>query len=65
MEYLTIRQAAKRTGLPEMLLRGMKNGGFLPGFSNGNRFYIDVDRLPEVLARMSDERAQIRDGAGT
>lgn len=49
MQFLTITQAAKETGLPPGTLRAMRNKKLLPGFYAGSRFYINLDMLREQL----------------
>ena len=53
MEFLTIRECAKRGPLNECLLRRMCKRGELPGFKNGNRFLINYPALMELLEQKS------------
>ena len=53
-KFLTIRQAAKCGPLPEHRLRVMKAEGRLPGFAAGTRWYVDYNKLLEMLDRMTD-----------
>lgn len=48
-EFLTIRQAAKRSGVPEYLIRRMVKRKECPGFYSGNRFYIHFQKFLTAL----------------
>lgn len=48
-EFLSIRQTAKRSGVPEYLIRGMVNRKECPGFYSGNRFYVHYQKFLSVL----------------
>lgn len=58
MEFLTIRQAARRGPVNENTLRTMEKRGELPGFKNGTRFLVRYDALLEKLDTMSRANAQ-------
>lgn len=51
MAFQTIRETVKSEGIPETALRRMVHAGTVPGFYNGNRFYINVEALREQLAK--------------
>ena len=61
MTLLTIRQTAARGILPENRLRIMQKEGRLPGFMAGNRFYVNVEQLEEILRAASTPRSQGKD----
>ena len=50
---MTIRQAAADPSCPlrEGTLRAMVRRGECPGFYSGNRFWVDVDGLKELLTQ--------------
>lgn len=56
MRLLTIRQTAATGILPENRLRTMQKEGRLPGFKEGNRFFVDVEQLEEMLRAASKPR---------
>ena len=60
MEFLTIRQFAHRESVPETALRRLVKTGKAPGFYAGSRFYINVERMREMLdnASASKESAE-------
>lgn len=47
--YMTIRQTARGTGLPEGMLRARLKRNKLPGFYAESRYYINVPLLMEML----------------
>ena len=47
--FMSIREAARSTGLPESFLRGMQKRGELPGVYSGVKYLVNV---PALLARM-------------
>ena len=47
--YMTIRQTASETGLAAGTLRTRLKYNKLPGFYAGNRYYINVPLLMEML----------------
>lgn len=47
--YMTIRQTARETGLPEGTLRARLKRNKLPGLYAGSRYYINVPLLMEML----------------
>lgn len=47
--YMTIRQTARETGFYEGMLRTRLKHNKLPGFYAGNRYYINVPLLMEML----------------
>lgn len=47
--YMTIRQTASETGLPEGMLRSRFKRNKLPGFYSESRYYINVPLLMEML----------------
>lgn len=49
MQFLTINQTAAEIGLPHSRLRAMLSAHSLPGFYAGNRYYVNVDLLREML----------------
>lgn len=51
MAFQTIRETVKSEGIPETALRRMVHARTVPGFYNGNRFYINVEALREQLAK--------------
>ena len=53
MEILTIRQTARKYGLPEFMLRSMVKRGECPGFFVSSRFYINVPMLLDKLDKAS------------
>lgn len=57
--YLTTRQLAKATGIPEHAVRVMVKTGNATGFYIGNRFYHNVSAFKAKLAQMSAEQANI------
>ena len=56
--FMTIRAAARSTGLSENFLRTMQKKGQLPGISCGASFKVNV---PVLLAQLNEESAR---GAG-
>ena len=53
MEFLTIRETAKKTGIPENRVRQWSKMGVLPGFYAGTKFMINLDRFLEYLDKLS------------
>ena len=51
--YLTINATAKHYDLPVWMLRTLQKRGELPGFSSGNRFYVDCELLMQHLEATS------------
>ena len=49
MELLTIRQFAKSENIPEAFVRRLVKTGQAPGMYSGTRFYVNADRMREVL----------------
>ena len=49
--YMSIREAARFTGLSESLLRGMQKRGTLPGIFSGRKFCVNV---PALLAQIEN-----------
>lgn len=49
--YQTIRQTVRSEGISETALRRMVKAGFVPGFYSGVRFYVNVEKLREQLAK--------------
>lgn len=47
--YMTIRQTASETGLAAGTLRTRLKNNKLPGFYAGNRYYINVPLLMEMI----------------
>lgn len=47
--FLTIKKAAIYTGIPEYVLRKMRKMNELPGFTSGNRFYVNIELLKVKL----------------
>lgn len=45
----TIRETARMLNFPEYSLRQMRARGTLPGFSSGTRYYVNVDKLLELM----------------
>lgn len=52
-EFKTIRQTAATGILPEHRLRIMVAQGVCPGIQTGNRFFVNVTALAEMLDNMS------------
>jgi len=50
-DFRTLPKAAEYTGLPKYYLRQKKREGKLPGIYSGNRFYVDIVRLREMIRR--------------
>ncbi len=48
--FLTIRQAARASGLPEHALRQLVKRGDVPGFYTGTRFLINFDAFRAQVA---------------
>lgn len=55
MEFLTIRQEAKRSGVPEFRLRRFVEKGIVPGFFSGNKFLVNHEQFVLVLNKMCAE----------
>ncbi len=51
--FMSIREAARSTGLPESFLRGMQKRGALPGVYSGVKYLVNV---PALLAQMDAQR---------
>lgn len=51
INFKTIRQTAKETGIAEFRIRQWAKTGKLPGFMAGTRFYVNVPQLREQLER--------------
>lgn len=49
--FLTIRQAARDSGLPEHALRVLVKRGKIPGFYAGTRFMVNIESLREQLTK--------------
>lgn len=47
--FMSIREVARSTGLPESFLRGMLKRGELPGVYSGVKYLVNI---PVLLARM-------------
>lgn len=65
-KFLTIRQTAADPSCPlrEGTLRAMVRRGECPGYYSGNRFWVDVDGLRELLMRNRDP-VRVREAKGT
>ena len=51
--FMSIREAARSTGLSESFLRGMQKRGALPGVYAGRKYCVNV---PALLAQMEAQR---------
>ena len=49
MRFLTINQTAKELGLPAYAVRTLQKQGQVPGFYNGNRYYVNLDLFKQKL----------------
>lgn len=49
MTLLTIRQFSKQENVPETALRRLVKTGQAPGFYAGSRFYINAERMRDML----------------
>ena len=47
--FMSIRQAARSTGISEYQLRAMLRENTLPGFYSGTKYNVDVPRLLDQL----------------
>ena len=47
---LTIRETARKYKLPERMLRGWKAEGILPCIERGNRAYVKINPLLQMLS---------------
>ena len=62
INLMTIPAAAAAGVLPESALRRLKAEGRLPGVQVGNRFYVNLRRLEELVDQVPGED-QCREGA--
>ena len=46
--FMSIRQAARSTGISEYQFRQMHRDGNLPGFHSGTKYNVDVPRLSNL-----------------
>lgn len=53
-KFATIREVGRMAIVPEHFLRQMVAHGECPGFYNGNRFLVNVERLIVKLDAMSE-----------
>lgn len=58
MLFLTVSQTAKHENITMYKLRNMIHRGECPGFYSGSRFYVNVDRLREILDRSTSRADQ-------
>lgn len=56
--YQTVPVYSKENGFPLHRLRTMVKTGVVPGFYNGSRFYIDVERFQAKLAEAAETNAR-------
>ena len=52
--FMSIRQAARSTGISEYHLRQMHRDGNLPGFHSGTKYNVDVPRLLDQFREPRD-----------
>ena len=53
-KFLTIRAAAKETGLPEFYLRRLEHEGKLPGFYSGVKKMVNMSKFWEMFNAESE-----------
>lgn len=53
--YMSIRQAARHTGIAESFLRSAVKDKRVPGFYSGKKFLVNVPRLLKVLENQSNQ----------
>ena len=53
--YMSIRQAARKTGIAESFLRSAVKDKKIPGFYSGKKFLVNVPRLLAVLEEQSNQ----------
>ena len=58
MEILTIKQAAKKYGLPEYALRALVKRGTIPVIQSGRRCYISREAFEEYLRKGGEVYAE-------
>ena len=58
--YMTIRQTAKKTGLPECLIRRKMDEGNVPHIMSGSRPLLNVPLFLERLEQESKENRVVR-----
>lgn len=56
MRFETVNKTVKSEHVSENLLRGMIRQGTCPGYYSGNRFYVNVDKLLEMLNQSTARR---------
>lgn len=56
--YLTVSKTVKSEHITAYKLRNMIHRGECPGYYSGSRFYVNVDRLREILDRSTSKADQ-------
>ena len=65
MEFLTIRKAATRSGVPEFRIRQMVKQNQVPGFYAGTRYLVNIDAFMDVLKEMCAPKITSENEPGT